>query len=160
MTYKNAELPDDDSEDKEEAPLGWATSHSKALLRRKLLSGSITPNMKPKQVFELDYEVHKTWKNKYKSWASSFNRLRNAVQRDQQRSVDDVARFAHDMAIVSSCKSANPPTKPRWYGSEAEKKLKEDVKNGIHKTMKPKSLHKTREEYKMFDLEVFRKQIY
>jgi hypothetical protein len=47
-----------------------------------------------------------------------------------------------------------------WHGTEAERLLKEDVKNSLHKTMKPRKLHLTRKEYRAFELDIFRGHIY
>ena len=48
----------------------------------------------------------------------------------------------------------------RWEGSAAEKLLKEDMKEGMHKIMKPKELWESRAEYAEFELKVFRNHIY
>ena len=47
-----------------------------------------------------------------------------------------------------------------WHGSAAERLLKIDIKNLLHKSMKPKQLYHTRDEYKQFDLETFRGHLY
>jgi hypothetical protein len=50
--------------------------------------------------------------------------------------------------------------KPQWYGSDAERLLKADVSAKIHETMAPQQLHRTRTEYQIYPLEVFRKHIH
>ena len=143
--------------------VGWAKSRSKQVLRRRILNGDITMKMKPKTAFHMDYDVHKEWEKpakRYDSWAGGFNRLRNAIDRDKGRMIKDVQQFAQDMAIVKRIRDQNPSAQPRWYGSKAEKLLAQDVKDGKHLEMKPRFLHTTKDEYKVFDLDVFRKHIY
>lgn len=48
----------------------------------------------------------------------------------------------------------------RWEGSKAQESLEIDMQQGLHLVNKPAKLHKTREEYQLFDLEVFRKHIH
>ena len=47
-----------------------------------------------------------------------------------------------------------------WHNHPVKDLLAEDVKNGLANELAPKVLHETREEYKVFKLETFRKHIY
>eukprot|EP00957_Ditylum_brightwellii_P122066 9308971-Ditylum_brightwellii.AAC.1 len=47
-----------------------------------------------------------------------------------------------------------------WNGSEAQKLLKENIQQNLHKSMKPRSLWLSRPEYMKFDSKTFRKHIY
>ena len=50
--------------------------------------------------------------------------------------------------------------KLRWDGSDAQRLLKIDVTDGKHLEQPPREFRKTRPEYMLFDLDVFRDHIY
>jgi len=54
----------------------------------------------------------------------------------------------------------NDRGEPFWYNHPAKSLLAEDVKSGLADKMPPKELRESREEYKAFKLETFRKHIY
>ena len=87
----------------------WAKSESKALIRRKLLSGEIKLEMKPKEVWDLDKEVHSAWSGKkYSSFTSGLGRLRKGITRDRGRMVMDVVSYGKDLAMVKACRQLVP----------------------------------------------------
>ena len=49
---------------------------------------------------------------------------------------------------------------PQWHGSNAERLLKADIAAKVNEAMTPKQMHCSREEYKIYPLEVFRKHIH
>ena len=157
---ENTEEGKDNVEERE--PLDWSKSESKALLRRKLIFDQIPSNLKPKQVFMLDYEVHKAWEEKkdYENWSKGLNRLRKQIGRDRGRMLTEVGSFGADLAIVNKMRAQNPNPKPRWHGSDAERLLKKDVKEGKHLQLKPRELWLDRNEYRVFSLDEFRPHIY
>lgn len=67
--------------------------------------------------------------------------------------------LAHDRQL--HLVNPNPPNweYPRWDGSAAQRLLKEDIGNKKHVGVKPQDLRETRDEYKAFPKEVFRKHI-
>lgn len=136
----------------------WAKSKSKALLHAGLISGEITPTMKPKQVWNMHPSIHGKWN--YVSWSNNLHSLRSAINRDRGRMLDDVTAYGNDREKLNNLRSSQPNPKPVWHTSDAAKLLKQDIKEGKHETMKPKELHKTRPEYLVFDLGVFCKHIY
>lgn len=81
---------------------------------------------------------------------------RFAILKNQARAEADLAGYLKDMKIHKLAKD----TEGEWHGSGAEKLLKEDVRNDLHKKKKPKDLRETRDEYKEFKLKVFRGHIY
>lgn len=159
MTDLVAAAPSDAGEDNDDEKEAWALSKSKAMLRMGLLNGSITSNMGPKQIYEMDLE-HSKWG--YTNWCNNLRNLRAAIERDRGRMARDCIAYGHDFAIVKEYQATNPrrQAKPKWRGSEAERLLKIDVDNGKHLEMKPFFLHQTNEAYQMFDLAVFGKHIY
>jgi hypothetical protein len=134
----------------------WAKSKSKALLRAGLLTGEITADMAPKDVFSIHPEENGKWK--YSNWSGNLRTLSKAIVRDKGRMKDDVTSFANDFAIVQGMRGAND--KAVWHRSAAPKLLAKDVDEGKHLQMTPMELYDTRDEYKLFSLHVFRKHIY
>jgi len=135
----------------------WAESKSKALLRSELLSGTITPEMKPRDVFALHPEEHGKWN--YGNWSTNLRTLRAAIDRDRGRMQRDVISYGHDLATVKALRA--PTDKTPWHRSPAFRLLKQDIDDGKHKQMKPKELYESRPEYHTdFTLEEFRKHIY
>ena len=77
------------------------------------------------------------------------------------------ARASDDGDVLANTRKMHPrPTvdprgRPLFRGSEAEKQLKKDIDDELHKTMKPKQLFLTRECYQEYlTLEQFRKRIH
>lgn len=135
----------------------WEKSESKRLLRTELLSGAITDDMPPRAVFDMHPEVHGKWN--YSNWTGNLRSLRNAIKRDRNRMQRDAIAYGHDLAIVKEKRPADAPTP--WHRSPARALLKKDVDDGVHLTMTPKEMRdNTRDEYKAYDLSVFRKHIY
>ena len=148
-----------DEEEKE----SWAASKSEAILRAGILKGTITPEMKPKQVFDMAPDEHGKWK--YGSWASNLRNLRDAIDRDRGRMESDILSYGHDLAILKEYRKEHPLLKPKWRGSAAAEFLKDDIDDYLAKksadpTVKPINLYKSRPEYQVFELIVFRKQLY
>lgn len=136
----------------------WQNSAAKALLRAAILSGEITDDMLPKDVFNLCPEEHGKWK--YENWSASLARLRNSIARDRERMTRDVLSYANDLEIVQRGRDSSTTLVP-WHRSAACALLKADVKAGLHNQMKPQALYLTRREYhEHFQLKEFRRHIY
>jgi hypothetical protein len=133
----------------------WGNSASKALLRSGILSGEIPDNLMPKQVFNMNPEVHGKWK--YINWGNNLRTLRKGINRDRARMQKDAVAYGQTLNIVQT---RFAPTAPLWHHSDCPALLKQDVDEGKHKDMLPKALYQTRPQYKEFPLEVFRKHIY
>ena len=70
----------------------------------------------------------------------------------------DAMAYGHDLSLVQESRVvANDVA---WHRSAAAKLLKKDVDEGRNKIMTPLQLWLDRNEYKEFELEVFRKHIY
>lgn len=151
-------------EETEEVDEVWEKSKSKSILRMGIISGSITSNMKPKQVWLMDAE-HKQYtdqkgKNGYSNWSNNLRNLREAIRRDRGRMGDDCIAYGHDLAIVKSFRRADEPIP--WHRSDAYQQLKDDIKNGIDQEFEsPLDFYFSRIEYhQAHSLEVFRKHLY
>jgi len=140
----------------------WITSESRAVIVRGLLSGQITPQMKPKQIQSLNPSEHAKWtttKNSYNNWAKRVGTLRKSYALDHSRMLEDIKAYGHDLQIVKGKRTATD--KPAFHRSAAFQLLKQDIKDGALFDKKPKELWQSREEYfLMFGLREFRKHIY
>jgi hypothetical protein len=85
--------------------------------------------------------------------------LRVLARGQNARRADDAAALTHDRHLRPQA-THNSNGIPRWEGSLAEGLLKEDITNGLHKQVAPKTLYNTREEYQLFTLDQFRGHIY
>jgi hypothetical protein len=169
--YEEEEYEDESEEEMEEEksnnkPPEWKKSKARDYLYGLLARGELPDRhaIKPKQVFDdycKDRPEFKYFQN-YKEikFASKLLYLRKMVEARTDRSKEDAAALAHDRLIFP------PPTedikgRPIWAGSRAQKHLIDDIKNGKHKTMKPRLLYELREEYyENYDQDFFREKIY
>jgi hypothetical protein len=93
---------------------------------------------------------------RYKDWLDKLRviifRLRKWAKYDCEAIKKDLERFP--------LKQQNIRGKPRWEGSQAEAKLKEDVMNNLHIGKTYNELRETKKEYKQFSEVIFGKHIY
>jgi hypothetical protein len=95
----------------------------------------------------------------YENFRNHLRDLRKQIRASKDRAISDSAALAHDRRIFPK-KTYNHRGEPRWEGSEAEQLLKQDIDEGKNKDLMPAELHQSRDEYKGYPLEVFRKHIY
>ena len=150
-------------EEEEEEDRGeWKDSAAKDYLYSLIVENKISPNLKPKQVYEQFCQNHPTFKNfqDYKNFASRLGRLREKhATRNDRAEVDD-ACLAHDRTIFPE-PTIDTSGNAMWQKSTAQQLLRQDITDGKHKTMKPKELYETREEYyENYNLDFFRERIY
>ena len=139
---------------KKTMPTSWETA--KALLTKDIFSGMLKPTMRPKEAYSMREEYKEV---EYKKFRANLNSLRKACEKLSNRAMVDSAAVTHDLEIHPIRKNALG-VYPHWDGSEAQRLLKIDVKNGKNNTMAPCKLRMTREEYNSYPLDVFRKHIH
>jgi hypothetical protein len=118
--------------------------------------------MSPKVAYNMRGEYNNV---EYCHFRTNLNSLRKSLKVTNDRAMADKAAVSHDQEqqllvhqdLMRTRTIANPP---HWDMSEAQRFLKLDVDDGKHCTMLPKELRMTREEYKVFSLDVFRKHIH
>ena len=86
-------------------------------------------------------------------------RLRTRVIDRNERAARDANALAHDLPLFPR-PTHNHRKEPRWQGSKAQSSLHVDIDAGLHRTMEPRDLYKTRPEYQQFLLKTFRDHIY
>ena len=126
---------------------------AKPILTKDYEEGRITDTMKPKQVYEMKAEFKEV---KYENFRNNFSRLKRSIREYKHRSDVDVAGFLHDTSIYTLAKDLDE----YWDGSEAQRLLKKDKKEGRNKQLKPEFLWLLRPQYQKFELKKFRGHIH
>lgn len=140
----------------------WKTSKAKVHLFTLLVKGIVDVNGKrdPRKVFDTHCKNHPSFAEfSYENFPARLRALRIAIKERRERAEDDELALAHDR-LIHPKPTHDVRGYPQWDGHEAHRLLKEDIDNGLHKQMKPKELWDTRDEYKEFPLDVFRKHIH
>ena len=136
---------------------------AKALLVADIQGGTIAPTMNPKAVYNMRVEYRQV---EYCKFRTNLNGLRKSLKAVNERAMVDQAAVVHDQQQqlmhqnISHLAATSSATCHRWDASEAQHLLKLDVTDEKHLTMRPKELRMTRDEYRAFPLDVFRKHIH
>jgi hypothetical protein len=95
----------------------------------------------------------------FSKFKRNFEALRKSIRDQKARSTQDSEGLARDRQLH--------PVQPveqgrtRWDGSAAQARLRSDMEENLHVTMKPKDLWLSRTDYcESFDLQTFRNHIY
>ena len=120
---------------------------AKPLLEEDYLAGDITDEMKPAQIWLLRDKYREV-----KYLGPNFNRLKESINANKARAVEDADLLQMDLGIYTLAKDKDGC----WDGSDAQRLLKDGVKEDKHVGNKPKVFQASREEYKPIKLKVFR----
>jgi hypothetical protein len=101
---------------------------------------------------------YKKWD--YMNFTQSLKRKRKKIAADYKHMQIDRAAYCHDIALLSTLRGGDNPTKIPWHWSAAKTLLEKDIKEGKNKEMTAAELYSTRAEYHAFSLKVFWDQIY
>ena len=126
---------------------------AKRLLHEDYLNDFVQDDTSINEVYHLRSEYEAC---EFKKFKTNYTNLMKRIKKDEDRAVRDLVAYFHDIKLYEIAKYDDT----QWHGSAAESFLKEDIQKGLIKEMKPKILYETREEYKKFELKVFRKHIY
>lgn len=134
----------------------WKTSVAKKLLREDIERNFVTNDVPAKTVYDMriEYSAYE-----FKNFKTNLKNLRAAIARNRLAAVHNMmARESFEMRnrITNSVNS----TLPVWHKTEAPKLLAIDVANGLHETMKPRALWKSRVAYMQFDAKKFNNHLY
>ena len=157
----------EDEVDDESDPPQWRNSRAREYLMGLIMAGKIPSKdaIKPKQVYD-QYLKHRREFKHFQNYtelqfAGKLKYLRDKFEEKQDRRKEDAAAFAHDRTIFPA-RTQDTKGRPIWAGSETQRLLREDIKAGKHKKIKPKYLYESREEFydRGFDQDFFRNKIY
>ena len=142
----------------------WRNSKAQKILQELLISGDIpcTTTNKAKMV-----EIWNTYCLPRQEFAGfRFTKFPARLRAMQKRHATQGGQADSEYAALLHHKQHFPTPirnhrgEPQWHGSDAERLLKADVSAKMHETMAPQQLHRTRTEYQIYPLEVFRKHIH
>lgn len=148
----------------------WEHSAARKLLMEALISGEVsvesTETSKPRHVYA-EFVVGKPafqisdFADK-KKFASRLRGLRKIVKTKQGKAgTDDSVLADTRKKYPKKTEDVHGQGRPLFKGSLADTLLKQDITNGVHKTMKPKALWLSKSEYQeALSLEQFRKKIH
>jgi hypothetical protein len=92
-------------------------------------------------------------------FSNRLRSLRKKITLQQERSDSNKSAHDHDRELFP-IGAVDTSGLPRWDGSAAMGLLKEDLANGQYIVGQPKLLYKSRPEYQVFSLTVFRRHIH
>lgn len=126
----------------------WLNSEGRKLLLRDLKDGTISRTMDWQTVFHTrqEFAVGPTHAEALRLFETRF---RTAVNINDEKAT----RAQHEMVLLQQDRAVHPIPKmnhrgePRWEGSEAQKLLKEDIKNNAHSNLSRMEFYESREEY-------------
>jgi hypothetical protein len=137
----------------------WRDSAAKEQLIKDLKDGTI-PLLARDMSARVAYDSRTVYQeHDYDQFRDRLNVLRKKIHEKGIRSAEDKEAFDHDCGNHPKATHDHRGV-PRWEGSEAEKQLRKDVKDGKDTTCTPKELWEMSNEYQKYPLFVFRGHIY
>ena len=149
---------DTDTPPNPENQTGWSWEHSwaKEILREAYVNNDITDQHTYDEIHAWHPEVQATDR---KALPRRFRDLKAQIKADQGSAQEDARALAHDRKLFPT-PEVNHAGEPRWEGSESQRLLRLDVKEGKHLTMKPEGFYVSRPEYQIYSASVIRSHIY
>ena len=137
-------------------PEPWGKSEAKETVRKLLLADNFYMDVDEHELYQMSetfqvYPEHRFVSN-VKNLKKSIKTEKNWNEFEEAALIQDRQRF--------------PKTEMTYWNyimydtAEAKPLLRTDIQNKKHTTMKPAQLHQTKDAYKKFPLDVFRKHIY
>lgn len=146
--------------DQTEPAVPWADSEARHILLKDLAEGVVPMEPDESMPTNVIFTSHPEFATYgYRLFSSRLSGLRKIVKRDMSRAETDKQRFINFKAN-NETHSMTAHGYPEWDGSDARKKLIEDIDSGLVDTLEPAELWNLREEYEPFPLKVFRDHIY
>ena len=155
---------DGDLENEDKRVIEWGKSAAKHYLKKCFREGIIKPDYgNPEQIWN-DYckgrkefarmKYDAAFVRRLKSVCEDF--MKKAKRRDADLVAFNIAQKNHPTPEL------NHRGEPQWNGSEAQKLLREDIKNGRHEGKAPKALWEgpNKKAYQIYSLQTFRDHIY
>jgi len=142
-------MADEDKQQKQHPDEQWEKSDAKAQIVKDIDAGLVTDETLPRFVLKMHPELYKPW-NYDGDFGKRYRSCQKQINKEKEASSKDLGAFLKH-------RTSHPVTtttrtgKPRWHGSEAETDMYDDVKAGVHLTMKREDFYKSRASYKVFE---------
>lgn len=150
-----------ENEDKPKA-IVWRKSAAKQVLKQAFRSKLIPSDYtSAENVWNEHCKDHDAFKRM--EFDDAFVRRLKTVKEDYEKKL---ARSLVDLNAFNLAKKNHPTPefdfwgRPQWHGSKAQELLKDLIKHGKYKGMKPADLWASKEEWKVYDKRTFRDHIY
>ena len=141
--------------------IDWRNSQSRKIIISDLEAGVVPMELSAEEAWAI-YATDEMFIREFVVFSQFEQRFydhkRQVIGRQKATSHEEAA-LQHDLAL-------HPPSKvdsfgrPFWHMSDAKKLLAQDMKDKMHERFTPGVLRNLREEYRQFDLTVFRQHIY
>jgi hypothetical protein len=95
--------------------MSWKNSLAKEMLKKDIIDGLVTADMKPKEVFAMRKELYEP---NAKNFAANYRSLQRSLQALHDRSEEDHAWIVHDQRLFPRT-DVDSLGRPRWDGSAA-----------------------------------------
>lgn len=141
--------------EKENNKWRWEKSWAKEILRQAVYNGDITTEHSYDEIHAWHPEVQSTDRSKL---PGRMRGLREQVLVDSDEADKDALALAHDRKLYK-VPTHNYRGEPRWEGSDAQKKLKMEIAQGVHLTMSPADFA-CRAVFQDYPEDVIREHIY
>jgi len=164
---KAKQAGNDNDEEKPKATLNNAIynhSAARAQIAQDIIDDYIpkTGPFDSKEIFDTLYANDKRFENfpyNKDTYDRRIKSLRKGISDNLKEANDDHAAALEDL-LKHPPKDKNIRGQFRWEGSAAERLLEQDIIDKLHEGVCPELFQATRNEYLLFDLNVFRKQIH
>jgi hypothetical protein len=124
---------------------------ARPILENDYLKGRVTDDMKRGKVHKMRPEYTAVPINNF---GTNFNLMKERYRAFKARANIEHRAFQKDRKLY-------PPTPGRWDGSEAQRLLKADVKEGVHLTFEqPRYFRASRDEYMAINSKKFRDHVW
>ena len=140
----------------------WAKSSAKRLIMHELKVGNIPydGSMKPRVVWNKYVDDPRFFdRGEYRLFAARLRAARQQAEAKHKRSQVDYRSFMASRA-AHPAPTHNHRGEPRWPGSPAEKRLRDDMDAGKHTTQGPGAMYRSSPVYQDYPQAVIRKHIH
>jgi len=138
----------------------WRFSEARKLLLDDLKSNRVSRDVTANDAEQVYIKRPEFMKYEFDKFLGYLKSLREIVNKKQSNSDRDAAAYQKDR-LIHPIRSHNSRGEPRWAGSEAERLLALDLKDGLLDQFQSKmDFHASRAEYRQFGLTKFRKHIH
>ena len=135
----------------------WKNSKAKAFLVRLIMDETSDIHRKsPEEVWKSSEWFQQYPKHRF---IDNMKNLKNALEARERVVQEDIRLIQAELAALN-LSDKTMRGYPHWHTHAANKLLADDLKFGRNGDMKPLSFRNTRDEYKNFPLQVFRRHIY
>lgn len=145
----------------------WRSSDGRKLLAKDLRDGTIPPDMPFDTAFftrpefcVYDPSLGHTEADALRLFESRIDAARERLAAKRTRAQEENEAMLQDRQIYPRPQYSSASGEPQWEGSEAQAWLKQDIAQGLQKTMSRMQFYNSRDAYKVFKQQTIVQHIY